>query len=91
MQDISQIRKELDKLDRELMRVLARRMTLIPHVAEYKQLHDLPVQQEEREEEIIQSKRRLAEKLKLNPDFIEDILRRIIREASEMQEKILKS
>jgi len=87
--DLTETRKKLNKLDKELIRILSKRMSLAEDVAKFKKVHDMPIRQPEREEEIIQSKRKLAEKLKLNPDFIEKILQIIMDEGSRLQEEII--
>lgn len=87
--ELSEIRKKLDQLDKELVRILAKRMALIPSVAEYKKEYDLPRLMPEREKEIIDSKRKLAEKLNVNPDLVEDLLKRIIEDSHRIEKDIL--
>jgi chorismate mutase/prephenate dehydrogenase len=87
--DLSEIRKQLDELDSEWLKIIAKRLALIPKVAKYKIENNIPRYQPERENEMIIAKRKLAEELGVNPDLAEDILKRIIVEAHEIEKKII--
>ena len=87
--EFSQIRKKLDKIDEELLKIIVKRMSLIPEVAKYKAANKLKRYQPKREKEIIAKKRALAKKLKVNPDLIEDIIKRIIKESHRIEKKII--
>jgi chorismate mutase / prephenate dehydrogenase len=87
--ELEEIRIHLDRLDSELLQILAERMSLMPKVAEYKKKKKLQIYQPEREKEIIISRRRLAKELKLNPDFIEDIMNILFKEAHRVQKEII--
>ncbi|MFW5853248.1 MAG: chorismate mutase [Patescibacteria group bacterium] len=88
-EDINDLRKQLDLLDTELIEVLARRMALIPMVAEYKKKNNVARYQPEREKEVIKDRRQLAEKLTLNPDLVEDMIKRIIEDAHRIESEIM--
>ncbi|MBR3943007.1 MAG: chorismate mutase [Clostridia bacterium] len=49
--DLKDIRKEIDKIDDQIIRLYAERMQIITKVAEYKQKNNLPVSDEKREQE----------------------------------------
>ena len=87
--ELSKIRKKLDKLDKRLMRILAKRMALIPDVAKYKKTNGVARYQPEREKQIIESKRKLAQQNKVNPDLAEDLFKRIIKDAHRIEENII--
>tara|TARA_Y100000310_G_C20366270_1_gene661338 strand:- start:91 stop:369 length:279 start_codon:yes stop_codon:yes gene_type:complete len=84
--DLEEIRKQIDQLDSELLHVLSKRMALSPHIAEYKKQHNLPTCSPEREKQVLENKRKLAQELNLNPDFTEDIFKKIIEECKRLQE-----
>lgn len=52
--DLSEIRKEIDATDSEILALYEKRMGLARSVAEYKTEHKLPVYQGKREEEVLQ-------------------------------------
>ncbi len=55
MKQIEKLRKEIDKVDGEIVRLLNRRMELVMDIRKSKKLHGLPVEDLSREEEIISS------------------------------------
>lgn len=87
--ELSEIRKELDKLDAKLVSTLAKRMKFIPHVAEYKKKNNVSRFQPAREKEIIESKRKLAIDSGLNPDLVEKIFKEIISDAHRIEKEIM--
>ena len=87
--DLKEIRAQLDKLDSELVLLLAKRLSLIPKVAEYKKANNLPQYQPEREKQIIESKRKIAVENNINPDLVENIFKSIIEEAHRIEKPII--
>ena len=87
--EIEEIRSKLDKIDKELVRLIAERVALIPAIGEYKKKNNLPMHNPEREKQIFESKRKIAEELCVNPDLVEDIFKRLIRESYRIEEEIL--
>jgi len=87
--ELEDIRKRLDELDKELVVILAKRISLIPGIAEYKKKHKIPRYQPEREKEIIEEKRKLAKELNLDQGLVEDIFKRIIQESHKIEKDII--
>lgn len=87
--ELKEIREHLDLLDMELVKILAERMSLIPKVAEFKIKHNMERYQPEREKEIIAEKRKLAEEKGVDPDLVEDLFKRIIKDSHRIEEKIM--
>lgn len=83
---LSELRAQIDDVDTELLDLLQRRLDLVSQVGEVKGRHGLPIYAPAREQTMIAAKRTLAEQHGISPDFIEDILRRCMRE-SYTQEK----
>ena len=81
MEQLAELRAQIDQLDQELLQLLAKRLEVVHKVGEVKQQHGLPIYVPQRESEMLQRKREAAEQLGLSPDLIEDILRRIMRES----------
>ena len=52
--DLSECRKEIDKIDKELVELFERRMNVAIKVAEYKIENNLPILNEAREAEVIE-------------------------------------
>ncbi|MEI6191072.1 MAG: chorismate mutase [bacterium] len=87
--DIQELRQNIDRLDQEMLSVLARRMALIPKVAEYKKLNNVQRYQPGREKAVIESRRAIAEELNINPDLAEKIMKLIIEDAHRIEEGIM--
>ncbi|MCD3402056.1 chorismate mutase, partial [Streptococcus equi subsp. zooepidemicus] len=49
------IRQDINAVDRQLIALLEKRMVLADQVAAYKQVHDVPVLDQEREAEVLRS------------------------------------
>ncbi|PHM33375.1 bifunctional chorismate mutase/prephenate dehydrogenase [Xenorhabdus innexi] len=79
--ELSQLRKQIDEVDKALLSLLSRRMDLVAEVGEVKSQLGLPIYAPEREASMLASRRKEAEILGISPDLIEDILRRIMRES----------
>ncbi|MCI8553565.1 MAG: bifunctional chorismate mutase/prephenate dehydratase [Clostridiales bacterium] len=63
MEELSDIRREIDGIDEELLRLFCRRLDCSRRVAEYKQAHRLPILNQAREEEILAGVRESARQL----------------------------
>lgn len=79
--ELLQLRKQIDEIDKSLLRLLAKRMHLVTEVGEVKSQQGLPIYAPEREASMLEERRKEAEKMGISPDLIEDILRRIMRES----------
>lgn len=53
--ELSDIRKEIDSIDDQLVKLFCQRMSLSAQVADYKKEHDMPIYVPAREREILQS------------------------------------
>lgn len=78
---LADLRAQIDAVDGELIELLQRRLALVSEVGEIKGRHGVPIYAPEREKAMIAAKRMMAQDRGLSPDFIEDILRRCMREA----------
>ncbi len=83
---LDELRKEIDSLDEELFRILAKRMGLVMQVAEYKKKNGIPLKQPEREKQLIEQKKMLAGELGLSEAFVEKICRAVIDESLRIEE-----
>ncbi len=79
--ELAALRDKIDDVDKTLLHLLAKRMTLVSQVGEVKNKYGLPIYVPEREQSLLQSRRKDAEALGISANLIEDILRRIMRES----------
>ncbi|WP_115718695.1 bifunctional chorismate mutase/prephenate dehydrogenase [Gallaecimonas mangrovi] len=75
------LRNKIDAVDKALIDLLEQRLALVKEVGEVKREHGLPIYVPEREASMLASRREEAQSRGLNPDLIEDILRRCMRES----------
>lgn len=67
------LRQKIDSLDKELIELLRLRMNLVEQVCDYKIANNVAIFQTERWNDIFKSRIEWAEKLQLNPTFVEEI------------------
>ncbi|MBQ4579939.1 MAG: chorismate mutase [Clostridia bacterium] len=61
MKSLTDLREELDGVDREIVRLFEKRMNIACDVARYKMANGLPVLDRSREEQVLQSRAALTE------------------------------
>lgn len=87
--NLDTLRSGIDECDTELVALLARRRALTEQIGVVKQKLGAPLHAPTREAELIAARRGQAKSSGVNPDLIEDILRRMMREAYENQQSLL--
>lgn len=84
------IRREIDKLDVRLVDILAKRMSYVSEVAEYKRKNNVKRLQKDRENEIYDNLAKKAAELDLNAGLLKDLFKRIIKESHRIEKEIMK-
>jgi chorismate mutase/prephenate dehydrogenase len=79
--ELSGLRDQIDEVDKQMIDLLVRRLSLVEKVGEVKSEHGLPIYAPDREAAMLASRREEAEKRGIPPQLIEDILRRTMRES----------
>lgn len=82
-------RKEIDSLDKELLKALSKRMEVVRKIGKLKKTKNLSALDEKRWKEVLNSKLALAEKLNLPKGLIKKIYTDIHEEALEIEKKLL--
>lgn len=88
--ELNDLRNKLDKIDNQLIKILAKRMALIPSVAEYKIKNNLPRYQPEREKQVLKKIKNLANKANLNPNLAKNIIKLIIADAHRIEKDLMR-
>lgn len=78
-ESLEPLRQAIDTLDRQLVELLANRRRLVEQVAQIKHRQDLPTFHPAREENLISARRAQAAQAGLDPDYIEDLFRTVLR------------
>ncbi len=76
---LEELRRQIDHTDRDLVALLARRKGLVMQVANVKKEHGLPTHHPAREEDLISTRRAQAVQAGLDPDYVEDLFRTMMR------------
>ena len=75
----------VDAVDRDVLQLMARRMTLVGEIAEYKREHGLRIRDPQREGDVLADRARLAEELGLPAGHVESIFRLVLRASRDQQ------
>lgn len=84
-QSLQQLRDQIDDLDTELVELLARRLRLTSQVGSIKHQLGQPLYVPTREQALLSARREEAVRQHVNPDLVEDVLRRVMRESYQTQ------
>ena len=85
MQDLEQLRAQIDKIDTQLLDLLAKRQLVVKQVGEYKQQNNIAVFDAKREEYLHQFHQHLGEKYNLSFEFIRNLFEMIMQESKRTQ------
>jgi chorismate mutase/prephenate dehydrogenase len=84
---LEHLRENIEEIDRQVVSLLAKRQTVVGKVVDLKKAHNLPVYHPAREEYLISNRRSQSREMGLNPDFIEEIFRSVIRQSRIKQSR----
>lgn len=87
--DLNEIREHLDRIDSALLLMVAERMSFMPKVAKYKLENNLPRFHPEREAQIIQAKRKMAEQLGVEPELAQELMELLIKYSHKIQVEVM--
>jgi chorismate mutase/prephenate dehydrogenase len=87
--NLKDMREALDRIDNEIVTLLAKRLSLIPYIAEHKMKNGAPRTDPEREREVLAKGAKLGEKVNLRKEYVEDIFKRIIEESHYIERKMM--
>jgi chorismate mutase/prephenate dehydrogenase len=78
---LEEFRKKIDAIDKQTVDQLAKRQKLVDQIVTLKKAHNLAVYHPAREENLISDKRDQARQAGLDPDYIEELYRVILRQS----------
>jgi chorismate mutase len=82
---LAEIRAEIDRIDAEVVRMLAIRLSVVEKAAQLKHAHGVPFRDKDREEEIILTASERADELGLPRKPVRKIFRQIVRISTRTQ------
>lgn len=83
---VNRMRSHIDIVDREIVRLLGRRLEMSLEIGRVKRSRGLPVFAPEREQELMDLIRREAELVGIRPDHVEALFRLVLAESRAVQE-----
>lgn len=89
MKQLEDIRLDLDAVDRDMVRLFEKRMSLSGQVAAYKLAHGMPVLDTAREEQVLASRAAMLQDARLAPS-LRALYVEIMRLSRQEQQRILK-
>ncbi len=88
-ENLSALRQQIDRIDNELIELLNKRMRVSREIGQFKKEHSMPVVQAGRYDDIMQTRRKLAEQMGMSGDFMATVLTAIHEESVRQQLEIL--
>jgi chorismate mutase-like protein len=85
---IPSLRDDIDRIDRELLKLIARRLSNSIEIGRMKTARNLPLESPDREVELIEEARADASEIGLDPDYIEDVMRIVLRHSKIAQKRM---
>ena len=85
---LKEYRKQIDEIDKQIVDLIADRMSVVNKVGDYKKAHNIPPLALDRWNSVLESKMALANLHGIDPEVIKDIFNRIHDYALEVEEKI---
>lgn len=87
--ELEKLRGQLDNIDRELLEVLAARMSLVTRLGEYKRDNNVAVLQLDRWKQVHNSRADLGKSLNLNAEVVEELFKLIHMESIRKQTEVM--
>jgi len=84
---IPMLRDEIDRIDRQLVKLIARRLHSSVEIAQIKTVRGLTLRTPEREDELIAEARDDAAVLGIDPDYAEDLMRLVLEHSRRAQRR----
>jgi chorismate mutase len=86
---LEELRTEIDKLDEELIDILARRMNIVEEIGKYKKENNITILQLKRWSQIIHNREKSAVQLGLSREFISRLLEALHEESIQRQTEVM--
>ena len=84
-EEIGELRKEINRLNEEIIEKLAKRVEVAVRIGAVKRRHGRPIVDRSREEKVYEQIRKLARRRGLDAEGVERVFREIIRLCTEAQ------
>lgn len=89
MRSLDEMRQDIDKLDDQILSLIAQRFKVVAEVGQYKKREGMPPLQPNRWQQVVNKLRTKAKQLNLNEDMIEQIWDIIHEQAQEEEQEVI--
>ena len=86
---LDELRGQVDEIDQQILEIIAKRLTVISEIGDYKKENNTTILQPERWFEILKSRKEMGDNYHLDTDFIDHLLKLIHKESVRIQTKIM--
>lgn len=87
--DIAEVRDEIDRIDRNIISLIAERFGYVREVVKYKENTPAGIEATDRRQAVIASRRQWAREAGLNPDVIENLYSTLIEYFIDEEKKLI--
>ncbi|MBU1635250.1 prephenate dehydrogenase/arogenate dehydrogenase family protein [bacterium] len=88
MDKLKNMREEVRRVDREIIRLVGERLDLVRNIGSIKKNAGLPLLNYQVEKAVIENARAVADDLNLSPDFVKSVMTLLIDESRTQQERL---
>ena len=88
-ESLALLRQQIDQIDNDLIEILAKRMRISREIGQYKKEHRMQIVHTDRYDDILKSRRKLAEELGMSGNFMQTIVEAIHEESVRQQIEVL--
>lgn len=85
MNNIEECREELDRIDNEILRLLAKRIEMSKKIGQIKRVANLPIHQPDRENALLENIRNQAQELGLPEEYVLELYKQILDQSRSTQ------
>lgn len=79
MEKINQYRKKINQIDKQMVKLLAKRVKIVKKIMQQKRMQKIPLKDNKREQDILKKQKALARKLKINPALVKRMFKGLFR------------
>ncbi|MEE8456525.1 MAG: chorismate mutase [Acidimicrobiia bacterium] len=84
---LDELRKEIDRINHRLLSIIADRQEVSVAIGTLKAAHGLALYSEQREAELLETFRRDATRMDLDPDYVEELMRVVLEHSRAAQRR----
>lgn len=84
---LNELRREIDRINQQLLSLIADRQDVTLAIGALKAAHGLALYSEEREAELLETFRRDASRMDLDPDYVEELMRVVLEHSRAAQRR----